>query len=175
MSRTRLVKAALLGIGIITVACLALLARPASDETLKRHFRSQRAEFVGIVSLLASNRTISFVQRHSESNRQLIVTGTNGSTLDTSAMVSVMGEFRRFFNVIDCEYVSSSDVEIIVGFKRIGFEDIYPGGIKVIAFRESPPVTIVNSIDGFRRSNRGKYEVYMPLEGSWYVKYREAH
>jgi hypothetical protein len=160
--------------GFIGVA-VALKLAPMSDGRLASRFAKQSNEIERLVSIVREAPTISIVQRHSESNSLLLVVDNAGRVIPASVLGQPSLELHRLFGVVDCDYVSRNASEFTLAFRRNGIEDLYPGGIKVIAFRSTPPTSIVSSIDDFRRNNRGNYDFYQHLGGCWYVKYEQVY
>ena len=157
------------------VVAIALKIRPVSDESLAALFTEERTSLDRLVSVLAGNPAISCVQRHAESNDVLLATDNAGRWTPASATVPAAGEVQRLFDQLGCDYASRGASEITVAFRRNGIEDLHPGGCKVLAFCSAQPEFVVSSIDDFRRHNRGRYGCYRHLEGSWYIKYEQAH
>ena len=149
--------------------------RPASDGGLASRFVKQSNEIERLVSVVRNAPQISIVQRHANSNGILLAQNQSGQTIPLSALSNASLELPRLFDIVDCDYVSRNPSEFTIAFRRNGIEDLYPGGIKVIAFCSIAPTSIVSSIDDFRRKNRGRYGVYQSLGGSWFIKYEEAH
>jgi hypothetical protein len=165
---------ALLLVVCAIVIAVAFIVRVPSDVALTHWFSEHRSKLEALVSLVESNSVICFIQR-SDPKSTLIVTDKENRLISETEAPWIYRESRPLFDALNCDYVSKSDSEIIVGLHRNGIEDLYPGGFKVIAFRTNRPTFIVSSIDDERRRSPGKYDLYLPMAGSWYLKYEEAH
>ena len=163
----------LLGCGLALV--VSLKVRPRSDESLAHKFVEKRAEMDRLRSIIATNLAISTIQRHAESKDVLLATDKNGRTVAVSELGDAGKELRTLFNLIGCDYACQNASEFIIALPRNGIEDLYPGGVKVYAFRSNGPAVLVDSIDSFRQQHRGQYGYYQELSNSWYIKYEEAH
>ena len=157
------------------VMTIALRLRPSSDEALAVRFARQSNDIQRLVSIVQGPSEIAIVQRHAKSNGVVLVLNRAGQIIPGSVLGQAASELPRLFGAVDCDYVSQNPPDVTVAFRRNGIEDLYPGGIKVIAFCSVPPTSVVSSIDDFRRKNRGRYGIYQHLAGPWYIKYEEAH
>lgn len=161
-----------LAVGVMILVTVSTI-RPISDEAMAARFAKQRPQWEHLISILQTNHGINFFQRHSENRKLLIGTDKAGRTKPMSEIGS-SAEWLQLFDLLNLDYVSRCDLEVTAAFRRNGIEDIYPGGYKVIALCSNQPQFIVNSIDDFRRRNRGTYRYYQHLAGPWYIKYEQA-
>jgi hypothetical protein len=159
---------------LLLVGLGALYITPRSDEWYERQFGKRRHEMEMLVAILQTNQ-IAAVLRRSD-NRSVLIKVSGDVGFAEASKSSPHGEtLSRLFDAIGCDYASRDDNETIILLPRHGWADLYPGGYKAYAFRESPPLVLVKSIDEHRRRNRGQYGFYRQIEGGWFLKYEEAH
>lgn len=175
LSKLLTIPAALLAACLAVVVLLWFLVTPASDDTLALRFKKQRTQMERLVSLMRSNRSYSFVQRHSQTPHVVLITDEAGRSRPASEVGPAAVELRKLFKAVGCDYISRHGSEVTIAPPRKGIEDIYPGGYKVFAFCPTQPAFVVKSIDEARRRYPGTYGFYRHLEGPWYIKYEQAH
>jgi hypothetical protein len=166
---------ALLFVGCVLAVAVSIMCRPTSDDWIIDYFERHRTELDQLVSIVAADQTLLFIQRHSQSNTVILVTEAAGHLRITREMGQDDVLLQRLFDAIGCDFVSKHNSEIIIAPRRSGIEDLYPGGYKVIVFRSTQPDLVVDSLDDFRRQNPGRYGVYRSLVDAWYIKYKAAH
>jgi hypothetical protein len=157
--------------GVALLCMCGLWIAPRSDEWFIKKFQRHKHDFEDLATLLEAYQ-MDFVSRRSGGLGEI---RRGGQFTEVSRHAGYATNLHRLFSTIGCEYASRGQDEIIVCLPRNGFEHFFPGGYKVFAFRASPPVSLVESVDEHRRKHRGQYDFYQSLGEGWYLKYQEEH
>jgi hypothetical protein len=176
MRRRSLIALSVLGF-LSSSACLAFLwavyrGDPADAEA-RLHFRRHERGFNELIQRFETDTNtvgIGYGLR-----KVLWRRGADGRSKEIRREGEPESDYYRLFRQLGCEKVVLGKDEIVVLFRVNGLQWLYPGGMKVFAFRSNAPALIVGSIDEHRTQYPRRYEVYLPLTNSWFLKYDAAY
>jgi hypothetical protein len=178
MNRRQLISLAALGL-LMAGACLVVLRTVyggvPTDEEACRLFQRQEHALNELIRRFQADTNLVAIKRHSQRSKVLRSMSADGRSKDVKLDGKTESVYYRLFRQVNCEQIVRGQDETMVELRGTGFEWLYPGGKKVYVFRCSAPGLLVTSIDDYRSTNRGRYDAYLLLTNSWFLKYVEMN